>query len=77
MALPDQADPRWIVNDLGVTGTNVGRWHWQEQNVIAWVKTRSKELLENKSIHKTDDIECTLTTLSHANGDATVSNRKK
>ena len=77
MALADQADPRWIVDDLGVTGTNVGRWHWQEQNVIEWTKRRVKELLANLSYNLNDTATLTIKSVSHVKGETSVANRKK
>ena len=28
MATFAEKDERWIVSDLGTSGTNVGNWHW-------------------------------------------------
>lgn len=78
MATIENADPRWIVNDLGKVGTNVGRWHWSEQNVIEWCKKRLAELLNHQTFYENDqNIQCKFTTVSQVKGDATVANRKK
>ena len=77
MATIDQADPRWIVNDMGKVGTNVGLWHWTEQNVIEWCRTRTNELLNNQTFYDENDIKCQLVKVSHVKGDAHVANRKR
>jgi len=77
MAKIGQEDPRWIVKDMGEAGTNVGRWHWTEQNVMNWSKERLNSLLNDLSVVKTDDYNCQLVKVSHVKGDASVSNRKR
>lgn len=46
MAQWDQRDPRWLVSELGSTGSNVNGWHWEEKNKMAWSKRRLHELTE-------------------------------
>ncbi|KAL0490919.1 activator of 90 kDa heat shock protein ATPase [Acrasis kona] len=77
MAKVGEEDPRWIVKDMGAAGTNVGRWHWTEQNVIGWCKDRVNAILNNLSLIKEDDCNCQLVKVKHVKGDATVSNRKR
>jgi len=79
MATADQADPRWIVNDMGKVGTNVGRWHWTEQNVIEWCKKRLAELLTNQIFYEDEKsgTKCQLLKITHVKGDAYVANRKR
>ncbi|KAG2488227.1 hypothetical protein HYH03_013220 [Edaphochlamys debaryana] len=45
MAKFDEADPRWLVKDMGEQGRNVNNWHWSERDVTDWAKHRLGELL--------------------------------
>ena len=38
MALITEADPRWVVSDLGGAGQNVNGWHWEEKDRSKWAK---------------------------------------
>jgi len=40
----DERDPRWVVQSRE-DGKNVGGWHWEEKNVLAWSKQQLEELL--------------------------------
>ncbi|KAI8474912.1 MAG: activator of Hsp90 ATPase [Monoraphidium minutum] len=44
MAKWDERDPRWLVQNRE-DGKNVGGWHWEERNVMAWAKQQLEELL--------------------------------
>lgn len=77
MAKVGEEDPRWIVQDMGQAGTNVGRWHWTEQNVIGWCKDRLNEILNDLTVVKKDGCQCQIVRVNSVKGDATVSNRKR
>lgn len=77
MAKVGEEDPRWIVRDLGVEGTNVGGWHWTEKNIIKWCKDRLHKILNDFSVIKSSECECQIVKVNHVTGDATVSNRRK
>lgn len=41
MAKFNEADPRWLVQDMGKQGTNVNGWHWQtKKDVSSWIRDR-------------------------------------
>ena len=40
----DERDPRWVVQNRD-DGKNVGGWHWEERNVMAWSRQQLEELL--------------------------------
>lgn len=44
MAQWEQRDPRWLVKELGTTGSNVNGWHWEEKSKLGWCKQRLQEL---------------------------------
>jgi activator of HSP90 ATPase len=46
MAKWGKGDQRWIVNDHGGQGRNVGSWHWEEKNRMEWTRERLSQLLE-------------------------------
>lgn len=48
-------DQRWIVNDHGEQGRNVGSWHWEERNRMEWTKERLSQLLEGLSAQPAAD----------------------
>jgi activator of HSP90 ATPase len=77
MAKVGEEDPRWIVKDMGQAGTNVGRWHWTDQNVIGWCKDRLNEVLNDQTVVKNDKCECQIIKVNHVKGEASVSNRKR
>ena len=35
MAKFGEADPRWLVRDMGKDGTNVNGWHWQTKKDVS------------------------------------------
>lgn len=37
MAKFEEADPRWLVKDMGEAGRNVNNWHWTERDCTEWV----------------------------------------
>lgn len=47
MAQWDQRDPRWLVKELGTSGSNVNGWHWEETSKISWARTRLSSLLKD------------------------------
>ncbi|EFC49807.1 Aha1 domain-containing protein [Naegleria gruberi] len=77
MAKEGEGDDRWIVNDLGVTGRNVGRWHWTDEDVLPWCKDQLKSLLKKVECYSEGNMKITTTTVSHVKGEASVMNRKR
>lgn len=55
MAKWGEGDQRWIVNDHGGQGRNVGSWHWEEKNRMEWTKDRLSQLLEGLCAQPTTD----------------------
>ncbi len=40
----EERDPRWVVQNRE-DGKNVGGWHWEEKNVLAWARQELEGLL--------------------------------
>jgi activator of HSP90 ATPase len=55
MAKWGEGDQRWIVNDHGGQGRNVGSWHWEEKNRMEWTRERLSQLLEGLYAQPTTD----------------------
>lgn len=47
MAQWDDRDPRWLVSELGSSGSNVNGWHWEEKSKMSWARSRLKELIQD------------------------------
>ncbi|KAL9652053.1 hypothetical protein ABK040_000394 [Willaertia magna] len=79
MARIGEEDDRWIVNDLGVAGRNVGRWHWTEEDVIQWCKDELKNQFNSLILFQNDEstIKIFTTSTKSVKGEATVMNRKR
>ncbi|XP_015785084.1 activator of 90 kDa heat shock protein ATPase homolog 1 [Tetranychus urticae] len=75
MARPEEADPRWIVEERP-DAANVNNWHWTEKNATEWSKNKIKSLLENLIIDESGLGTCKLTEISSIEGEAFANNRK-
>lgn len=47
MAQWNERDPRWLVKELGSSGSNVNGWHWEEKSKMSWARSRLSELLKD------------------------------
>ncbi|BAM81913.1 hypothetical protein, conserved [Cyanidioschyzon merolae strain 10D] len=80
MALAGQGDPRWIVQDLGKQGKNVGNWHWTERDISVWAMERLRSLLQEDPIGELrladDTVQVQVTGSPSVHGDCALYNRK-
>ena len=77
MALWNDRDNRWIVNELK-DGKNVNSWHWDEKNITKQFENKLKELIIQKEIIKNTDthIKIIITKLNLFKGEINIVNRK-
>ncbi|KAG2381472.1 hypothetical protein C9374_006461 [Naegleria lovaniensis] len=77
MAKEGEGDERWIVNDLGITGRNVGRWHWTDEDVLPWCKNELKQRFKNVELLSKGNMRITTTSSVTTKGEASIMNRKR
>ncbi|KAF0976057.1 hypothetical protein FDP41_004733 [Naegleria fowleri] len=77
MAKEGEGDERWIVNDLGITGRNVGRWHWTDEDVFPWCKNELKQRFKNVELLSKENMRITTTSSVTTKGEASIMNRKR
>ncbi|GLC34612.1 hypothetical protein PLESTB_001242500 [Pleodorina starrii] len=75
MAKFDEADPRWLVKDMGEAGRNVNNWHWTERDCTEWAKQRLGEVLAGIQLTQPPAAVRT-TSLESMSGDAFLNIRK-
>ncbi|GFR40180.1 hypothetical protein Agub_g737, partial [Astrephomene gubernaculifera] len=75
MARFEEADPRWLVKDMGDQGRNVNNWHWTERDCTEWAKQRLSEVLAGITLTPPPAAVRT-TTLESMVGDAFLNIRK-
>ncbi|GLI64162.1 hypothetical protein VaNZ11_007347 [Volvox africanus] len=75
MARFDEADPRWLVKDMGDAGRNVNNWHWTERDCTEWAKERLSKALAGIQLTQQPAAVRT-TTLESMIGDAFLNIRK-
>ena len=77
MALWNDRDNRWIVNELK-DGKNVNSWHWDEKNITKQFENKLKELIIQKEIIKNTHthIKIIITKLNLFKGEINIVNRK-
>ncbi|EFJ49368.1 hypothetical protein VOLCADRAFT_74185 [Volvox carteri f. nagariensis] len=75
MARFEEADPRWLVKDMGDAGRNVNNWHWTERDCTDWAKQRLSEVLAGIQLTQSPAAVRT-TTLESMSGDAFLNIRK-
>ena len=75
MAQWSNRDSRWIVEDLGKNGSNVGSWHWEEKSKMQWSKQRFHELTDGIDAELNPDVgTARLTGLQDLTGEASNQN---
>jgi len=77
MAKIGEGDERWIVNDLGITGRNVGRWHWADEDVLHWCKDELKKRLKGIECYSKGNMRFVTTQVNQVDGEASIMNRKR
>mmetsp|Transcript_12156 Transcript_12156/g.30794 ORF Transcript_12156/g.30794 Transcript_12156/m.30794 type:complete len:116 (-) Transcript_12156:1229-1576(-) len=54
MALKGEGDPRWIVEERE-DGKNLNAWHWEERNLLPWIKSRLPHFLVSECHRGADE----------------------
>ena len=73
MAKPEEADPRWIVQDR-TDGANVNAWHWEERSLNEKAHEAIKALFKGFALPGGGDLA--IKEVSDISGDVTVAQRK-
>ena len=77
MARLDEKDPRWVVQDLGQQGQNVGKWHWTERDCTKWAKAELKALVCGLALDESGEgLIKTAKDFQHFEGEVLCFNRK-
>lgn len=73
MAKWDERDPRWVVQNRE-DGKNVGGWHWEERNVLAWSREQLEELMTGIPAAEVGGLK--IRKLKSCTGEASITTRK-
>ena len=76
MAEFDKGDPRWLVKDMGQSGTNVNNWHWREYDALPWAQNELKEAFLDISLLDGNEAIKMIVSSCEVSGEAAINNRK-
>mmetsp|Transcript_12155 Transcript_12155/g.30788 ORF Transcript_12155/g.30788 Transcript_12155/m.30788 type:complete len:282 (-) Transcript_12155:823-1668(-) len=76
MALKGEGDPRWIVEERE-DGKNLNAWHWEERNLLPWIKSRLPHFLVSECHRGADEKDVlSIVKIGTVKGEASSQQRK-